>query len=320
MSRRAVVHVGEQLRRPGVDGRLVVAAHGDPEALRRAGSQGVAEARELELELAVVPRHVDRGGLAHELVVAQHGQADAEAAAVGLGDRDLDELGVVPGVEHPALDPAAVAEDLEHHLLVAQAGAHEQARGLAHRHRRCARRAAATAAPRRSRARAATIRSREAFAGGAEVVRGRVDEAIGAGRQAAQAHRGRAVLAVVSAALRRPRAPSGQRAITASGSTQVSQRGRWWSPGVRKRSSAPGATGTGSSAGSRARSGWSSSTSRHDPAPARGDAVEVAAMDRQLGVLAGAVGRPPASRFGPRPPRSRAGRRGSRSGSRRPRR
>ena len=67
----AVVHVGQQLGRAGVDRGLPSAPRTVTRKVSRLpGPQPVAEGRELDLQLAVVPGHEDRRGLLHELVVA----------------------------------------------------------------------------------------------------------------------------------------------------------------------------------------------------------------------------------------------------------
>jgi len=146
---------------------------------------------------------------------------------------------------------------------------------------------------------------------GAEVVRGGVDQPVGASGQAAHAHHGQPVLAVGQlprgnlAAL----GPAGHHRVgfdpgVPARTLAVS--------GVRKRASAPGTTGTGSSAAAgRARAGRARRSATSRPCP--WDAVEVAAMNRQLACCR-AVRKATGDSIGPRPTRSRAGRRGRGSG------
>src|SRR4030095_942634 len=86
----AVVHVGEKLRL--ADRGAVVSLDGDPPGLASVGTQAIAEARELDLEPAVVPGDFDDAALFHPLVVAQQPQAKRHAAAVLRPGRELQDL------------------------------------------------------------------------------------------------------------------------------------------------------------------------------------------------------------------------------------
>ncbi len=68
-----VVHRGQELRRAGLDRSALGVLHGDAERLARSGRQPVAEGRELDRELLVLPRHLERGALGDELVVGHQG-------------------------------------------------------------------------------------------------------------------------------------------------------------------------------------------------------------------------------------------------------
>ncbi len=73
----------------GCSGRR--ALHGHAPRLGLARAQPVAERREGDLQLPVVPGHEDGLRLLQELVVAHGREREAEAAAVLLGDRPLDD-------------------------------------------------------------------------------------------------------------------------------------------------------------------------------------------------------------------------------------
>ncbi len=125
-----VVHVGQELGRAFLGRRPLGRLDRDAPGLAAARGELVAEGREREPELLVVPRHEDRGLAAHELVIAQGRDPDAEAAPQVLADRDLDVGAVFAGFEPATLPEVAAAEGLEKKRLAGPAGGDEE-RGLA---------------------------------------------------------------------------------------------------------------------------------------------------------------------------------------------
>ncbi len=127
-----VVHVAEQLCRAGFDrlsgGRL----HRDPPRLARPGTDPVAERRELQLQLLVVPRDEDRRRLAHPLVIPEGRERDAEPAAVLLRDRDLENRVPFSGLQDRAREERPRAEPLEEHRLTGKARRREETCRLPH--------------------------------------------------------------------------------------------------------------------------------------------------------------------------------------------
>ena len=129
-----VVHVREELGRLRERMLSRRALHGDAPRLGLAGPQAVAERRERDLQLPVVPRHEDGLRLLEELVVAHGRQRDAEAAAVLLRDRPLDQRRVRSRAQNAALDDLAGAGDVEVQRLAPESRRHVEARDAAHLH------------------------------------------------------------------------------------------------------------------------------------------------------------------------------------------
>ena len=186
----AIVHVRQELGRRRLRGLRRTApgdAHLDRPGLGLSGLQLVPERREADREPLVVPGHEDRLGRGHELVVAQNGELHREPAAVLLGDRNLDELGVAPRDEARLPDAAPVAVDLEEQRLLREPGRHEEARGLPDRDRVALRQQNRRERQRRPR------RGDEDLARhgqlGAELVGGAVVDSVGAGGEPPQRNR-----------------------------------------------------------------------------------------------------------------------------------
>ncbi len=181
----AVVHVGQHLGRAGRLHLLVLAAHRHPPGLLAAGPQAVAEAGELDCELAVVPGHEHGGLFGEQLVVPHAGETDGQAAAIPVGDRDLENAGAVFRGDLAPLQACGAAEDLEGQRLAVQAGVEEEARRAAHRHRRGLG-GHHQRQGERGRGLAGHHQLAAGLEAGAEGVGGLVAQAVGAGRQAGE--------------------------------------------------------------------------------------------------------------------------------------
>ncbi len=176
-----VVHIREKLRRP--DFPLRAFRPFDPDLPRFPGArpQRVAESREADRELLVVPRHGNRLRQRHPLVISQGRQLDGEPAPVRVRDRDLEErLGPVVHLTPFHADPGFVHVEVED--LVGQPRGHEEARRAAHRD-------GAAFDREHGRQREACLLARDQkvprhLEDGAEVVRRRVIEPVGPGGQA----------------------------------------------------------------------------------------------------------------------------------------
>ena len=123
-----VIHVREQLGRASLHVRAGRALDAHAPGLLRSGAQLVAESGKLQFELLVVPRHKNGDVETHQLIVAQYGEPGAEPAAIGFLYRYLDERGVPPGDQAPALDEPSVAPQLEEDHLVRESRMGQESR------------------------------------------------------------------------------------------------------------------------------------------------------------------------------------------------
>ena len=124
------MHRCQELRRAGLDRTPRGVLDGDAEGLARTGDQAIAEGGELDFELLVAPRHVERRSLGDQLVIGDQRQARREPAAVPLGDRNVDPLRARER-HRAAPDAFDAAQQLELDRRVLEAGMNPQPRAAA---------------------------------------------------------------------------------------------------------------------------------------------------------------------------------------------
>ncbi len=275
-----IVHVSQELG-GALDGGLAVRGlDRDPPCLPASGNELVAEGREGQSQLFVVPRDEDAGRFADELMVPEQGNARAESAAQVLRHRDFEKAAVLSGREPTAFPRHPAPERLEEQGLAGETAVKEEARGPSDGDRGGFRDEEKRQADRRLSAGDKKVQA--LAAGRAEIVLRFVDETISSGLERLNGDRGPAVGAVFRGSAGglvsllpeaedlfrdEGRFPAGPQAVPGGPERRVSGR--------------DGRLGNGLVGGKECRLGFDEADDAPGPLSGFGRSVEVGARDRE---------------------------------------